>query len=361
MFHNMRAFNPYLFRNRSSLIMGFCFFVYGVKNMKRMIGLISILVAFLGVAFFVENKPQHNKVPRIGVLTLMHHPSLDQIYDGFIKELAAQGYHNGKNIQIKYQNAQGDQGNMQTMANKLVDDNPDVLYAITTPSTQAIANLTHTIPLVFSGVTNPKQAKLVQSDKYPGSNVTGVSDQAPVREQLELYKKFMPKNAKFGIIYTSSDSSASVEHDEFVKIAKQMHINLQSYSIANSNDLNQVSQTMLQQVDAVIVPTDNTIAGAMQTLVKNADAVKKPIFPAADSMVKQGGVATYGVNQEKLGRLGAKMVVSILKGKSKPATMPIEYIKQGEPILNLKQAKKLGIVVPKSFLNKAQKKGTVYR
>lgn len=329
--------------------------------MKRMIGLITILVTFLAVAFFVENKPHHNKVSEIGILTLMHHPSLDQIYDGFVKELSAEGYHNGKNIHLVYQNAQGDQGNMQTMARKLVDDQPDVLYTITTPATQAVANLTHKTPIIFSGVTDPKLAGLVRDAKHPGGNVTGVSDQAPINEQLVLYKKIMPKNTKFGIIYTSSDSSATVEHAAFVKEAKRMHLNLRSYSIANSNDLNQVSQTMLQQVDAVIVPTDNTIAGAMQTLIKNADAVKKPVFPATDIMVKQGGLATYGVNQEKLGRLAAQMVVAILDKKKRPENLPVEYIKQGEPILNLKQAKKLGIQIPESFLKEAEQKGTVYR
>ena len=94
-----------------------------------------------------------------------------------------------------------------------------------------------------------------------------------------------------------------------------MGISYQAYSISNSNDLNQVSQQMLTKVDAVIVPTDNTIAGAMRTLVKNANAAKKPVFPAAGSMVKDGGVATYGVDQYELGQIGAKMTIQILKGK----------------------------------------------
>ncbi|MCG4787547.1 hypothetical protein L0N33_19700, partial [Roseburia faecis] len=108
-----------------------------------------------------------------------------------------------------------------------------------------------------------------------------------VKEQLQLVHKFMPHAKTLGIIYTSSDSSAVTEYKEFMKYAKQMHLNLKAYSISNSNDLNQVSQQMLIEVDAVIVPTDNTIAGAMQTLVKNANAVNKPVFPAVDTMVKQ--------------------------------------------------------------------------
>ena len=332
--------------------------------MKRMLTLIGLLVAFLGVAFFTDNGSHGlvtKKKPVVGVLTLMHHPALDQIYKGFVHELAKEGYHDGKNITIEYQNANGDQSNLKTMANKLVNDNATVLFGITTPASQALANSTTKIPIVLGAVTDPQKAGLVKNNTRPGGNITGVSDQAPILQQLKLVKRFMPHAKTIGIIYTSSDSSAVAEHALFVKYAKKLGITLKSYSIANSNDLNQVSQTMLPEVDAVIVPTDNTIAGAMQTLVKNANAAKKPIFPAVDTMVKQGGVATYSINQYKLGEAGGKIVASILKGKLKPATTAIKYIRHGEPVVNLKQAKKLGITVPKSFLKEAEKYGEVIK
>ena len=163
-----------------------------------------------------------------------------------------------------------------------------------------------------------------------------------------------------GVIYTSSDSSAVAGYHQILRESKRMGIDIKAYSIANSNDLNQVSEQMLSQVDAVIVPTDNTIAGAMQTLVKNANAANKPVFPAAGTMVKQGGVATYSVNQYDLGVRGAKMTVAILKGK-KPANMPIEFVRHGEPILNLKQARKLGLTIPKHFEHEAKTEGVIYK
>ena len=305
--------------------------------MKRMYTVIAILLTFLGVAYFKENGGiiKQSK-PKVGVLTLMHHPALDQIYKGFVHGLAEDGYHNGKNITIDYQNANGDQSNLKTMANKLVNENSTVLFGITTPASQALANSTKKIPIVLGAVTNPQSAGLVKNNKRPGGNITGISDQAPVKEQLQLVHKFMPH-------------------------AKQMHLNLKAYSISNSNDLNQVSQQMLSEVDAVILPTDNTIAGAMQTLVKNANAVNKPVFPAVDTMVKQGGVATYSINQYKLGVEGGKLTADILKGKKKPSTTAIKYIRHGEPVLNLKQARKLGLHVPASFQREAEKYGEVIK
>lgn len=329
--------------------------------MKRMYTLIVLLVAFLGVAFFKEGSLTTTSKPKIGVLTLMHHPALDQIYKGFVDELAKEGYKDGKNVTIEYQNAQGDQSNLKTMATKLVNDHSTVLFGITTPASQALANATTKIPIVLGAVTDPKGAGLIKNDKKPGGNITGISNQAPVADQLHLVHQFMPNAKTLGIIYTSSDPSAESEHKQFVAQAKKMGLNLKSYSIANSNDLDQVSQQMLSEVDAVIVPTDNTIAGAMQTLVKNADAANKPVFPAADTMVKDGGVATYSINQYKLGVAGAKVVVAILKGKAKPETTAIEYIRHGEPVLNLKQANKLGLKVPKAFEKAAEDHGEVFK
>lgn len=329
--------------------------------MKRMYTLIVILLAFLGVAFFRESGGTVAKrEPHVGVLQLMHHPALDQIYKGFLHGMAEEGYHKGKNIKIDYQNAQGDQSNLKTMANKLVNDNENVIFTITTPAAQAVANSTKKTPIILGAVTNPKGSGLVKDNKHPGGNITGVSDQAPIKQQFKLYREFMPHAKSFGIIYTSSDNSASTEEELFVKEAKREHVTLKPYSIANSNDLNQVSQQALAQNDAVIIPTDNTIAGAMQTLVKNANAVKKPVFPAADTMVKQGGVATYGINQYQLGVKGGQATARVLKGK-KPSTTPIKFIRKGEPVLNEKQAKKLGIHVPAHFKHEAEKHGEVFK
>ncbi len=326
--------------------------------MKKVLAAFAAIYLFLAAALFINIKPaaQKSKEVRVGVLTLMRHPALDEIYRGYKAGLAKSGY----KVKIDYQNANNDQSNLKTMAEKLVNSQDQVLFGITTPSSQALANATKKKPIVLGAVTDPKGAGLVKNNKRPGGNITGVSDRAPIKQQLKLIQRFLPKLQTLGIIYTSSDSSAVSGYKEIVSYCKQMGINYKAYSISNSNDLNQVSQQMLTQVDAVIVPTDNTIAGAMQTLVKNANAAKKPVFPAAGTMVKDGGLATYSVDQYQLGLIGSKMTVQILKGK-KPGDMAIRYVEHGTPYLNLKEAKKLGIKVPASFLKEAKSKGTIYK
>lgn len=326
--------------------------------MKKVLAAFAAIYLFLAAALFINIKPaaQKSKEVRVGVLTLMRHPALDEIYRGYKAGLAKSGY----KVKIDYQNANNDQSNLKTMAEKLVNSQDQVLFGITTPSSQALANATKKKPIVLGAVTDPKGAGLVKNNKRPGGNITGVSDRAPIKQQLKLIQLFLPRLKTLGIIYTSSDSSAVSGYKQIVSYCKQMGINYKAYSISNSNDLNQVSQQMLTQVDAVIVPTDNTIAGAMQTLVKNANAAKKPVFPAAGTMVKDGGLATYSVDQYQLGLIGAKVTVQILQGK-KPGNMAIRYVEHGTLYLNLKEAKKLGTKVPASFLKEAKSKGIIYK
>ncbi|GKT04535.1 tryptophan ABC transporter substrate-binding protein [Furfurilactobacillus sp. WILCCON 0119] len=331
--------------------------------MKRLYSLIAIIFIFLGVAFFQGKQQQRaqQKIPTVGVLQLLTHPALDTINRGIDDSLKAHGYIPGKTIHIDFQNAEGDQSNLQTMSARFVHEQVDVAIGIATPSAQALANATTKIPVVLGAVTDPKGAKLVQNNTRPGGNITGVSDQAPLAEQLGLIKKLTPNLKTLGIIYTSSDDSATAQYKQFKALCQKEHITLKAYSVANTNDVNQVSQTMANEVDAVYVPTDNTLASAMQTLVANTNAKKIPVFPAVDTMVKQGGLATYSVNQYKLGRLTGDMTVAILKHKKTPATTPIEYVRHGDLTINLKVAKQLGITIPQSLINEAKQKGELYK
>lgn len=331
--------------------------------MKRMLSFIIIIFAFLGFAFFKEGHPtgqSSQATKKIGILQLMDQPALKQIQRGVYAGLKQTGFTEGKNLKVDYQNAQGNQSNLKTMSEKFENEGVDLSIGITTPAALALANTTSTTPVIMSGITDPKGARLMTNLKHPTTNVTGVSDQAPLAQQLQLIQQLMPHLHTLGIIYTSSDNSAVTQYHQFKKLAQKADINLKAYSIANSNDLNQVSQSMAQAVDAVYVPTDNTIAGAMSTLVKNTNAANVPVFPAVDSMVKNGGIATYSVNQYKLGVLTGKMAGRILKGE-KVRENPVEYLKRGDLTINLKQAQQMGIEIPNSLLQKAQKEGVIYK
>lgn len=331
--------------------------------MKRLYTVIFVLVVLLGFGFYQEKQPHkisRDHTPTVGILQLTEHPALDAIHKGIIDGLKESGYIPGKNINIDFQNAEGDQGNLKTMSSKFATENVDMSIGITTPSAQVLANTVKNAPLILGAITDPKSAGLVDSNEHPGRQVTGVSDFPPMKEELKLIKEIMPNLHTLGVIYTSSDDSATSQYHQFVELCKKEHVNVKGYSISNTNDLNQVATQMVQNVDAVYVPNDNTVASAIQTLVNVANTKNVPVFPTASTVVKQGALATIGLNQYKLGVQTGKMAARVLKGAN-PADMPIEKLSHGNLAINLGQAKKLGIKIPDYLLKEAKRNGVIYK
>ena len=302
----------------------------------------------------VAQTTTQDKKVKLGVLQLLSHPALDAIYQGIQDELAKEGYEAGKNLEIDFQNAQGDQSNLASMSEKLVSNKNDVIVGITTPATLSLANVTKDIPIVMGGITYPVEAGLIKDEKKPGNNITGVSDRTPIKQQLEIMKQVVPTLKTVGILYTSSEDNSVKQAKQAEEDAKALGFEVKVATIANTNDIQQVTESLASQVEAIFVPIDNTIASAMATVVKATDAKKIPVFPSADTMVADGGVLGLGVDQYQIGVETAKMVVEVLKG-AKPADTPIKLANEGVIYLNEEKAKELGITIPSDIAQKAQK------
>lgn len=330
--------------------------------MKKLIATIIALFAFLIFAFFSQQKQGANKQtkPVVGILQTMSHPALDQIHRGVVAGLKKAGYINGKNIQIIYENAQNDQSNLKTMSDNLQNKNAAVVIGIATPAVQALANESGNTPVIMGAVSDPLASGLIKSMNHPQTKVTGVQDKQPIGAQLDLIKEIMPTLKNIGIIYTSSDDSSTTEAKEFKTLAQKAGLKVKAYTVTSTNDIDQVAQTMVNKVQAVYVPTDNTIASGFSSLLKIADAAQIPIFPAADTMVNSGGVATRSVSQFDMGVLTGKMAAAILKGQD-PATYPIQRVTHYQTTINLKQAKKLQLKIPQSLLRQASQKGKIIK
>lgn len=334
--------------------------------MKRIIAFIGVIVAFLAVALFTQpaqndnTKLSQQKKIKIGILQLVSHPALDQIHAGIITGLKDEGFKEKKNITIEFQNAQGDQSNLKTMAQQIADRD-DILFGIATPAAQALVNSANkTTPIIMAGISDPAGSGLVKSEKHPGANVTGSSGDSPLEKQLKLIQDIMPQAKNIGVIYTSSDAGGQSNAKKFVKLVKKAGLQPKLYTIANTNDMQQISQQMAGQVDAIYAPQDNGVASSMKTLVNNANQAGKPVFPAADTMVKDGGTAAYAIDQHDLGRLAGQMAGRVLKGK-KTATYPVGFVVKGKYVLNQEQIDKLHIKIPAKIMQQAQKNGKVIK
>ncbi|APU70452.1 ABC-type uncharacterized transport system, periplasmic component [Companilactobacillus crustorum] len=346
---------------------GIAFLFWGnitMKHTRRLYVTLIALAMFLIFAYFYTGRADNQKqnaIPKVGVLQLMSHPALDQINKGIDDTLKKNGYVDGKNVKIEFQNAQGDQSNLRTISKQFVQDNVNVAVGIATPSVQSLKNATNKIPIVMGAVTDPEGAGIISNNKKPGGNITGVSDQAPLKAQLDLMKQVIPNLKTIGIIYTSSDASATSQMKKMQTLAKKEGINVKVSSINSVNDIQQVGTALAENVQTIYVPTDNTVASGMKLLSSIAAKQNIAVFPAATTMVKDGGLATIGLSQYELGEKTGEHVVRILQGKEKTATTPVTFMEKGHLILNQKMAQKLNIQFPDSLVKEAQKKGQIIK
>lgn len=284
---------------------------------------------------------------RIGISQFITHQSLDATREGFVDELAKQGYIEGKNIEIDLQNAQGEQRNLKTISQQLAESS-DVVLAIATPSAQSLANTTQTTPVIFSAVTDPVSAKLVESREHPGGNVTGTSDQSSdaISTQINLIKKVLPKAKTIGILYTQSEPNSVVQKDEAKRLLEEKGFTVVEKTILDSNNVKAAAESLMTEVDMVFVPTDNIISSTMETVKQVSIKHKVPVFGGSTEMVAVGGLYNYGTNYEELGRQTARMLIRVLKGE-KPENIAVELPEKLELHTNQEMADALGIDISK--------------
>lgn len=284
---------------------------------------------------------------RIGISQFITHQSLDATREGFVDELAKQGYIEGENIEIDLQNAQGEQRNLKTISQQLAESS-DVVLAIATPSAQSLANTTQTTPVIFSAVTDPVSAKLVESREHPGGNVTGTSDQSSdaISTQINLIKKVLPKAKTIGILYTQSEPNSVVQKDEAKRLLEEKGFTVVEKTILDSNNVKAATESLMAEVDMVFVPTDNIISSTMETVKQVSIKHKVPVFGGSTEMIAVGGLYNYGTNYEELGRQTARMLVRVLKGE-KPENIAVELPEKLELHTNQEMADALGIDISK--------------
>lgn len=315
--------------------------------MKKSI-IAMMMAAAVAFCFTSCGSEKKSKVVKIGVIQLVEHPALDANYQGFVDGLKEAGYVDGQNIKIDYQNAQGEQANCVTIAQKLINDRSDLIFAIATPAAQAVANLTDEIPIVISSVTDPESAKLVQKNTDPGNNVTGTSDLTPCAAQMQLLKKICPEAKTVGMLFCSSEQNSYFQIALAEKACDELGLKYVEATVSNSNEIQQVVQNLSKKVDVIYSPTDNMIAAGMTLVAQVATENGIPTIVGEEGMVNAGGLATYGLSYYELGKQTAKMAVEVIEGK-KPADMPIQYLDKCDLKINEDTAKKLGITIPSNL------------
>ena len=293
------------------------------------------------------------KLHNVAITAIVEHPALDTIRKGVVEELAREGFIEGKNIKIDFQSAQGSSATAAQIARKFVGDKVDIIIPITTPSAQPVVAATRSIPIVFSGVTDPVAAKLVKSWKPSGTNVTGVSDHKDIKPQLSLIQTLVPNLKAVGYVYSAGEVNSVIVLDELKEAAKKVNIQVIPVAVQRSADIGTASRSLNGKVQAIYISEDNAVVSAYEALHKAALEAKIPVIAADKDTVERGALAAYAVNQYDIGAETGKVAARILRGE-KAGTIETHSVSKMELSINQKTAKELGINLPENLLKEAK-------
>lgn len=313
--------------------------------MKKLVGVLSILTMFILSCGTEETKTNEGatKKIKVGITQIVEHPALNKAKQGFKDVLKEAG------IDVEYdeKNANGEVATANLIANTLVSSKPDLIYAIATTTTQAVAQATNDIPVVFSAITDPQSAGILKE------NVTGVSDRVNIKQQLELMKKLNPNAKKVGVIFNSSEQNSMVQVNDLKTAASELGMEVVATGVTQANEIPQASETLIGEVDMIYTPTDNLVASLINLITEKAIAAKKIVFGAEAAHVKGGALITQGVDYYELGKRAGQMAIEILKGK-KPSEIKIETVELNNIVVNEKTLNALGISLPEEIKNKVK-------
>lgn len=283
---------------------------------------------------------EDNNQYTVGVTQIVEHPSLDAAFNGFKKALSD----NGLTVDYDVQIAQGDMNNNQTIANNFVGDKVDLIFANSTPSAQGALNATDEIPIIFTSVTDPVGASLVEAMDKPGPNITGTTDTHP--DAIPNTVKFIDEHfdaTKVGMIYNSGEQNSLAQVDLVKKAMEGTDLEIVDVSVSTSAEVKQAAESLIGRADVFYIITDNTVVSALESVIKVSQDEGIPLFVGELDSVKRGGFAAYGFDYFDIGYEAGQMAAQILKGEKTAADIPVQYPQNLKLLINKNAAESMGV------------------
>lgn len=316
-----------------------------MKKLTALLLTLAMAISMVACSSAPASEETENDMPQIGILQLVEHTALDAAREGFVKALADNGFVDGETVVIDVQNAQSDQSNLSTMSERFVNNKCDVVLAIATGAAQSMASKTTEIPILFTAVTDPVDAGLVDSNEVPGGNISGTNDMSPIAQQIDLMLQLKPETKTVGIIYTSNEDNSILQAEIVKEVLSSKGIECIEQTVTNSGEVQQAAQSVVPKVDAVYIPTDNVVASAMPIVAQVAIDAKVPVICGEENQVINGGLATLGLNYFNLGYQTGEMAIRVLNGED-ISTMPVESQTDFSYLINAETAAAIGIEIP---------------
>ena len=292
----------------------------------------------------------------ISVNQFVEHPALDAILKGF------QDYLKEKGIEVQYNvhNAQANMGTATQIGQQMIGEKADLLVAIATPSAQATAQAVSKAPkelkrpFLFTAVTDPIAAGLVKDFEHPPEGITGVSDLLPIEQHIKMVLSYNGNIKRLGLLYNAGEANSKSTIAGVKALRGKLDFTTVEATASKTADVYQAAKSLVGRVDAVFIPTDNTIVSALESVIKVGVQNKLPIFAADVDSVKRGAVAAMGFDYYKHGYQTGAVAERILNGE-KPENIPVSFQKDLQLHINAGFSEKMGLTPPAELLKKATK------
>ena len=319
-----------------------------IKSSLRQLLIVAVLLLAAALPAFAAERS-------VRITAIVEHPALDAVRQGVLDELQQLGYRPGDNLDWEFQSAQGDASIAGQIARKFVGDSPDVIVAIATPSAQSVAAAARgSLPVVFSAVTDPLDARLVDNLERPGGNITGVSDLLPLEQHMALIRQIVPAANTIGIPYNPGEANAAVLVKRIEAMAPGLGLKIITASAPSTGDVLMATRSLVGKVDAIYVTTDNTVIAAFESVLKVGRDAQIPVIAGDTDTVARGAIGAVGFDYYDVGRQTGAIVVRVLSGE-KPGDIPVRGVQKTKLHLNPKSARSMGVELSPALLGRASK------
>ena len=304
---------------------------------------------------------QPERVRRIGVLMaalLANDPETRARVAAFFQGLQELGWSEGHNLHIEYRWAGPDAESIKALAAELVATSPSLILALNSPSVAALREVTRTVPVVFVGIGDPVGQGFVASLARPGGNITGFTgfEFSLGEKWIGFLKELAPGVSRAAFLF---HPEAGPYYSSWLKsvedAASALGVQISAAPILTTADVEvAISAIAALPGGGLIVEPDAYTSANRRLIIGLAARYRLPAVYAYEGAAAEGGLLSYGPDEDDLFRRSASYIDRILKGE-KPADLPVQEPLKYELVINLQTAKALGLTVPNTLLTSATK------
>lgn len=335
-----------------------------LSRVKQMSFALTVLAALLGVFLIscgqrVQTVGGADELPFVAVTQIAEQPAFDAVRDGLKDELTEAGYIDGDTLRWDWRSAQINPVIAAQIARKYAGARPTVIVAIAPSSAEAIAAAVKKTPVIFSAVNNPVGRALVENTDKPGQNISGVSDLSPIGPHLALIKEILPAARTIGVIYdVGAEGAPWLIESITAQAAEQGFTEVKGVTVFASDQVLEAAGTLAGSVDALYVPSDETVMAALEAIVEVGRNSGVPVFAGSQEAVARGAIAGFSFSYYDIGRQTGAMVVKVIRG-SRPGDLPVEYAENLQLHINPEAATAMGVTLPDTVTARANTVGQI--